>query len=104
MKDGFYKKIGNGETIDIEKDVWAGRRICKKPTGPNVGDQTHLQYNRVVHLIDANGNWGTMIIWRLFKRNDAEAILAIQIPEGNQKDTLGWAKTKNGAFTVRSGY
>lgn len=80
MKDGFYKHVGNGETIDIENDIWVGERIQKKSLDPSLVDQELLQCTRVANLIDANGRWNARIIWRVFKRQDAERILSIQLP------------------------
>lgn len=30
LREGFYKQLGNGKSIDIEKDDWAGVKIKKK--------------------------------------------------------------------------
>lgn len=33
MKDGFHKQVGNGENIEIEKDIWTGEKIRERRFG-----------------------------------------------------------------------
>lgn len=80
----------------------SGEKIRKRVGNYSFPD--HAQYTRVANLIDEGGNWNSNLIWRLFKRKDAESILSIHIPKGYQKDTLMWAGTKNSAYSVKSAY
>ena len=61
--------------------------------------------NRVVSLINhENGEWRTTLVQHTFLPHEAEEILSIPLSPLNLDDSLVWAKTPNGCFTVKSAY
>ena len=61
--------------------------------------------NRVVSLINhENGEWRTTLVQHTFLPHEAEEILSIPLSPLNLKDSLVWAKTPNGCFSVKSAY
>jgi hypothetical protein len=94
--------IGDGNNINIWSDKWLpnqqGFRVWTlKPT--------ITRYTLVKDLIDPNSNqWKTSEIEENFLPFEAEQILQIPLTDNTQQDELIWADTKDGNYSVRSGY
>ncbi|KAG2275492.1 hypothetical protein Bca52824_058047 [Brassica carinata] len=57
---------------------------------------------KVSALMDGDGHWDHNILSHLFPENEMQRILKTQV--GNAVDRELWAFSKNGAYTVKSGY
>ena len=51
-----------------------------------------------------NGYWNKALIEYLFNDEDANAILSLPIGSFNHDDVIFWHFTKDGDYTVKSGY
>ena len=93
--------IGNGKKVNIWRDRW----IATPNTFKVVSPRCHIQgLDRVEQLIDKKlGLWDATLVKSTLPHN-VEAILSIPISLTFPKDSLVWAWTKNGTFTVRSAY
>ena len=61
--------------------------------------------NRVASRIShENGEGRTSLVRHTFLPHEAEEILSIPLSPLNLKDSLVWAKTLNGCFSVKSAY
>ena len=94
--------IGNGKRVNIWRDRWI-------PTPNNfkvVSPRCHLQgLDSVEQLINKElGLWDAALVKSTFLPLDSEAILSIPISPTFPDNSLVWAWTKNGNFTVRSAY
>jgi hypothetical protein len=102
LKKGCFWNIGNGASINIWTDRWIqpqfGSSICsKKPT------DTPLQM--VMELMDTeNRGWKADIIHQTFYPHEARQICAIPITLSDQEDFLSWYGSRDGTYSVKSGY
>jgi hypothetical protein len=102
LKKGCIWQIGNGENIKIWEDKWINPQPgsvtwSKKP------ENTTLQ--KVSDLIDVNsGGWKTQLISQTFYPMEATQICAIPLTNTQQEDLRCWLGTKDGIYSVKSGY
>ncbi|XP_048498238.1 uncharacterized protein LOC125496736 [Beta vulgaris subsp. vulgaris] len=102
LKDGMFKKLGNGKSIRMESDRWHPGKIMKPKPIENQDPLNQLLW--VSDLIDQSKNWKPSIIWKLYSLEDAKEILATHIPREEIEDEIGWSQTKNRRYSVKSGY
>ena len=102
FKERLYKKLGNGKAIRIDNDRWHAS-ISPKPKVPE-NHESRVHCTWVSDLIDQNKRWKPSIIWDLYSKEDAREIFATHIPQQETEDEIGWAQTKTGNFTAKSGY
>jgi hypothetical protein len=94
-------RVGNGEKIDIWKDLWL-------PSGAN-GKITTLRggvlYSKVHELISPiTATWDEDLLRDIFNSVDVERILQIPINNHGFDDFIAWRGTRHGRYTVKSGY
>ena len=53
-------------------------------------------------LVPGTKVWNEYLIRRIFYTHDAEEILRIKVPEGEDDDFIAWQFEKTGIFTVKS--
>jgi hypothetical protein len=101
LKRGCFWLVGNGQNIKIWEDRWIN---------PNEGFATwtpkpdNINLDLVQDLIDPNTNtWNSQLITQHFWPIEANQIT--HIPRHNSEDDIiSWQGTKDGVYTVRSGY
>jgi hypothetical protein len=102
LKKGCMWNVGNGEKISIWEDNWiqplfGGYIWSKKP------DNT--PYQMVSDLIDTqNRAWKEDVIKQNFYPMEAKQICSMALPNYNQEDFISWKGTKDGHYSVKSGY
>uniref|UniRef100_A0A2N9G7B6 Reverse transcriptase domain-containing protein n=1 Tax=Fagus sylvatica TaxID=28930 RepID=A0A2N9G7B6_FAGSY len=99
---GSVWRIGTGKDIHIWRDKWLigsnNQRIISTPP-------LHTSISHVEHLIDSDlKSWKTELVKDLFLPHEATIILGIPLSFRNPADSLIWGATKQGIYTVRSGY
>uniref|UniRef100_A0A803N476 Uncharacterized protein n=1 Tax=Chenopodium quinoa TaxID=63459 RepID=A0A803N476_CHEQI len=93
------KRIGNGSSTSITRDIWVGKEKVK------FSNTANFQQNAVVaDLMTNSRQWNSSIVWRSFDAATARNILAIHIPEQDQQDEFSWLHEKYGEFSFRLGY
>ena len=102
IKRGSRWIIGNGKRVNIWRDRW----IPTPNTFKVVSPRGHMQgLDRVEQLIEKELRiWDVELVKSTFLPIDSEAILSISISPTFPDDSLVWAWTKNGSFTVKSAY
>ena len=63
-----------------------------------------LPNNAKVSELIINGNWNSTLVWAHFDRTAAREILSIHLPENNAMDRKIWKPSRNGEYTIKSGY
>ncbi|GAU51221.1 hypothetical protein TSUD_412270 [Trifolium subterraneum] len=101
-KQGWRIIIGNGENINIWEDRWInpqeGNTIWTTKPG-----NTNLKLVR--NLIDStNHQWNAQLVEQTFIPIEANQIKQIPLSSSMEEDIVCWQGTKNGIYTVRSGY
>jgi hypothetical protein len=102
INKGMIWRVGSGERIRIWEDNWLPIQEHKCIVSPR---PPHSSLTHVSHLIEEHSNtWKEGIIKSSFIPYEAEAILDIPLSSMHPNDTTVWSGTKNGAYSVRSGY
>ncbi|PNX96793.1 ribonuclease H, partial [Trifolium pratense] len=102
IKKGSYWTIGSGQETNIWEDNWIQQKGNSTRSSPKP-DNCNLI--KVKELMDNNYNeWNESIINQVFTSYDAQMILQIPIIDKTQPDTLTWDDTKDGIYSVKSGY
>ena len=94
--------IGNGKSVHIWKDRWIPSPESFKVTSP-IGVHTGMEI--VSSLLDTDRKaWDVVKVKNLFLPHEAEMVLSIPISGRLPEDSIVWAWTSNGSFSVKSGY
>uniref|UniRef100_A0A2N9GPD6 Uncharacterized protein n=1 Tax=Fagus sylvatica TaxID=28930 RepID=A0A2N9GPD6_FAGSY len=102
IQSGMSWRVGDGIRIPIKGSNWLldeGHRRVLSPL-PDLPKDA-----RVVELIHGSPpKWNINKVQSLFLPYDAEAILKIPLSERVQEDKIFWFDTRDGKYSVRSGY
>lgn len=101
LKKGLIWRVGNGKSIQIQRDQWIPRNEGLKSA--KFIRRSRLRW--VNQLINSESKeWDKELIENIFFPFDAEEILKIKIPTAKVDDCIAWHYEKTGLFTVRSAY
>lgn len=101
LKKGIIWRIGNGKSIQIQRDQWIPRKEGLKST--TFIRRSRLRwFNQLMH--QDRKEWNIELIRQNFHNFDAEEICKIRIPRSDMEDCIAWHYEKNGVFSVRSAY
>ncbi|MCI08655.1 reverse transcriptase-like protein, partial [Trifolium medium] len=93
--------VGNGDNINIWKDNWLPRQQGHKLWSP----KREATQERVKDLmLPEVRSWNRQLLFNLFLHFEAEQIAQIPIVNLSRPDEFSWPKTKDGEYTVKSGY
>ncbi|XP_023639555.1 uncharacterized protein LOC111830929 [Capsella rubella] len=99
---GLIKRVGSGESISIWTDPWIPAQFPRPAlsNGPVMDPSLQL-----TQLIDRqNNSWRQDLLQVHFDPSEVSIINAIPVGSNPGEDSLGWHFTKNGKYTVKSGY
>ncbi|XP_037480834.1 uncharacterized protein LOC119358354 [Triticum dicoccoides] len=101
LRRGLLWRVGDGKQISIIRDNWIPDTIHG-----TMQTLIPVEDNQIVSsLISSNGStWKEDTVRELFDRDIAERILKIPLSSEGCSDFASWPYTKNGIYTVRSGY
>jgi hypothetical protein len=102
LQRGCFWTIGNGEHVNIWTDNWLpnqnGFKVWSKP-------QENHNYEKVNDLINFDTKqWNLPVINSIFLPFEAHQISKLPLIDINSRDELTWAGTKEGIYSVKSGY
>jgi ribonuclease HI len=102
LKKGCKWIIGDGKSIDIWRDRWIhpqfGSTMWTKQPANTI-------LHRVCDLINnQNRCWNAQLIKHNFYPTEADQICSIPITNTDHDDIISWQGTKDGVYSVRSGY
>nr|XP_023911810.1 uncharacterized protein LOC112023433 [Quercus suber] len=99
---GSKWSIGNGEQVRIWTDRWLPTTRSFKAVSPR---PPHAESELVASLIDMDRRgWDVTKVRNTFMPQEAQVILGIPISPRLPQDSLIWAWTPTGRFTVNSAY
>ena len=102
LERGMRWKIGNGRTVNFWEDRWLTNAISFKVCNSR---RQGVDVARVANVMDCRkGTWDMEKVNNIFLPHEAKLILSILISPSLPKDSLVWAWTNNGSFTVQSAY
>ena len=100
VKKGIRWNVGNGDSIRVWGDKWLPSPSTFRITSLRLFLQTETRVSELIsHDVAA---WKTQIIDAIFLPHEAELIKSIPLSSCLPEDTIVWAATPNGLFTVRS--
>jgi hypothetical protein len=99
-KGGFWT-LGNGDQINIWKDNWLPRQHGHKIWTPR-GETSHQWVKELI--IPEIRCWNRQLVSELLVHFEAEQISQIPITNLSRPDEYCWPKTRDGSYTVSSGY
>ena len=102
LKKGICWRVGDGASIRPLRDKW----IPNHPSNMVLFPPNEEQWEwRVLDLIDPFLRcWDRDSVLQIFQKEDAEAILRIPLSRRHIPDSVMWPHTKDGIYTVKSGY
>lgn len=101
LKRGLIWRVGNGKSIQIQRDQWIPRHEGLKTA--NFIRRSRLRWvNQIIDPITKN--WNQELINQIFNPCDAHEILKIKIPSRETEDCVAWHYENSGRFTVKSAY
>lgn len=102
LKEGLCWRVGNGLSINVHEDPWIVKNGVATPL---LNDDDDPSFLRVAHLIDfTRGKWDLSCLPGTLDDATKSAILSIPLSKGWPVDSLYWLHTKDGRYTVKSGY
>ncbi|XP_021836918.2 uncharacterized protein [Spinacia oleracea] len=102
LLDGVRWRVGNGQSILVWRDNWLpGNNATLSPRSSHVPDPDL----RVSDLLDpVCGEWDSSLVQQLFEDEVCEQIFKLPLSCSLPSDSLFWWPSKDGEYTVRSGY
>nr|XP_045084679.1 uncharacterized protein LOC123494096 [Aegilops tauschii subsp. strangulata] len=101
LKKGIIWRVGDGKSIQIQRDQWLPRREGLMTAA--FIRRSRLRWVNQLMIPDRN-EWNVDLIRQIFYPFDADEICKLPIPSSNVSDQLAWHYERNGAFTVKSAY
>lgn len=100
IRKGIYWRVGNGNKIGVLDDPWI-------PSFPTIQSSTYIHAEsslKVSNFISESGRWYEHLVRQLFPNHISEAILDIPLNRRGCEDIRFWSGSKNGKYSVKSGY
>jgi hypothetical protein len=101
LRKGGLWNIGNGGSISIWNDCWLPRQQGHKVWTPK-GDSTYQWVKEL--MIPETRWWNRQLVNNTFLPFEAEQILQIPIMNISRDDVFTWPRSRDGEYTVKSGY
>ncbi|KAK2419793.1 hypothetical protein QL285_030613 [Trifolium repens] len=102
LQKGCFWSIGSGEEVNIWEDNWLPHQNGFKTWSRQQGGNN---YTKVKDLIDPSTKlWDYTLINDLFLPFEAQQICQIPLVDTTSHDELTWPSTKDGNYSVKSGY
>ena len=98
--NGIRKQAGDGSTIMVWQDRW----IPDSRDGRVEQDRAANGDVQYVKDLIKQGQWDKELLNKIFSREMAQKIAKIPLSIYQRKDRLIWNHSRNGEYTVRSGY
>jgi hypothetical protein len=103
IKRGSCWKIGNGHSINLWEDNWLiyqnGYKILTPQNGHN-----NLSKVEDIMLLHPSRHWNSAIIDQVFSPAEGDLIKQIPLIKEQVEDQLMWPHSKDGIYSVKTGY
>ncbi|KAF5451861.1 hypothetical protein F2P56_026923 [Juglans regia] len=100
LKEGLVWRVGNREQVNIWEDKWLPRPTLFSIQSP----RNNLGPEAFVKELLLNGRWNSKLLYDTFLQEEADIICGIPVSQANAPDKRIWAFTKDGLYSVKSGY
>ncbi|XP_021751379.1 uncharacterized protein LOC110717051 [Chenopodium quinoa] len=100
LKEGILWRIGDGATVNILCDPWIGSGTSRFISTPKID-----AFEIVGKLIDQEiREWNVALISSIFNDQDTCCILPIPLSSRSLSDTVTWAFSMDGFYSVKTAY
>lgn len=99
LRDGIRWLVGNGRRIRKWKDKWIPNSTTLKVVFPQSVLDLGAKVSELIN--EERGAWNQSLVNRTFLSFEAETILCIPLSPLLPEDSMIWANTMDGKFTVR---
>ena len=99
---GFNWRVGDGSRIPIKGSNWLPDEGHRRVLSPLINLPKDARVAELIH--GSPPAWNTHKVQSLFLPYDVEAILKIPLSRRPQEDKIFWFGSRDGKYTVRSGY
>lgn len=96
---GFRWVLGNGESIVATRDPWLRNKEHFMVSKSQFYEGREKKVSDLMML--GMKQWDESLIIHQFLQDDAEAILALHIPQNAKPDRLVWANASNEIYTAK---
>jgi hypothetical protein len=103
IKRGSCWKIGNGHSINLWEDNWLIYQNGYKILTPQIG-HNNLSKVEDIMLLHPSRHWNSVLIDQVFGSSEGELIKQIPLIKEQVEDQLMWPHSKNGIYSVKTGY
>ncbi|XP_035547368.1 uncharacterized protein LOC118348906 [Juglans regia] len=100
LKEGLVWRVGNGEQVNIWEDKWVPRPTLFSIQSPRINVSPEAKVKQLL----LNGRWNSRLVYDTFLQEEADIICGIPVSLANAPDKRIWAFTKDGLYSVKSGY
>lgn len=100
LEKGMIWRIGNGLSTKIYEDNWLPGKTSLKVYSPISLDQNA----KVAELLATPFTWNKVLICQHLLPDEATKICNVLIGGPDTQDGIAWAFSKDGVYTVKSGY
>ena len=99
---GIRSKVHSGYEINVWQDPWTPSTPAR-PAGPRVPVVNPKML--VSSLMNSESKeWDARILAQYVEQEDIQLIMSLAISPTHRRDSFYWSYTKNGQYTVKSGY
>ncbi|CAN1745928.1 Putative ribonuclease H protein At1g65750 [Linum perenne] len=102
IRNGFRWKIGTGSEIKVWNEPWLSRADNRFASSWIADDMPNLKVSDL--FLPGSKIWDEQMIEGIFGPEDMHAILQTPLNPDTTSDTRIWGFTKNGQYSVSSGY
>ncbi|XP_056847407.1 uncharacterized protein LOC130498081 [Raphanus sativus] len=104
VKKRLIKRVGNGQSISVWTDPWLPAPRPRSATPKNISLDLSSSL-KVDYFIDrTNFSRNETLLNEYFHSDDVTLIKGLAISRFGRVDTIGWAFTDSGKYTVKSGF
>ncbi|KAG2293266.1 hypothetical protein Bca52824_039935 [Brassica carinata] len=102
LKTGSKWIVGNGKDIRVWEDNWIKTKPSSPASGPGSISHPDLRVNDL--LLGTEHEWNIQLVTDILNQADANYALSIRPSKTGNPDTLVWSYTKDGNYSVKTGY
>lgn len=102
LKQGSKWIVGDGKDIRVWEDNWIKAKPSSPASGPGLNSHPGLKVNDL--LIERDRQWNIQLLKNLLNENDANYAMGIRPSRTGNPDILVWSYTKDGNYSVKTGY
>ncbi|XP_033133840.1 uncharacterized mitochondrial protein AtMg00310-like [Brassica rapa] len=99
---GIRSKVHSGYEINVWQDLWIPLRPARPACARAPAVNLKMTVSSLINPVSKE--WDVRLLDQYVAQEDIPMILSLAISPSHRQDTFYWSYTKNGQYTVKSGY